>query len=491
MAGKIINQISNKDKLDLVGFDLDEEHLKMVHVHLSKLKREVVGIAYKEIRGLADEEVGAFIQSSLKDWGLKSPRAFITIPLYPVITRSIEIPSRDPVEIREIVNLQASRHTPYSRAEIIIDTLPLGVVRENYTKVLLVIAPREIVTKQVRLVEKVGLKVEKILFSPEGICQACTKILGNETTDAVTAVVHMDAWFTSFTVIQKGKIVFTRCIAIGASNLMEAKDVFHDRFIEELRKSLEAYTHDEAGPMPSLLLLTGVVAEITDLDTLFDETLHMPIRHQTYFNYFPISQPAKAVASASKMLSYFNLIAPLLLFDKMAVDLIPDEYRLKRELEKRGREIMKTAMLVMLLLGLLFSVFLSKLYFKKAYLQHLVHRYAHVREAARELQKDFDRNRLIKNYLLNRGNSLSALTELYNTLPTDVKLTNVRYEEGERFTLKGTSWSMGSVFSFVTNLEKSGRFSNVKTKYVNTRAENGEDVADFEILATLGKKGAE
>jgi hypothetical protein len=40
---------------------------------------------------------------------------------------------------------------------------------------------------------------------------------------------------------------------------------------------------------------------------------------------------------------------------------------------------------------------------------------------------------------------------------------------------------MSSVFSFVSELDKSSVFKNVKTKYVNSRNENGRDVADFEI----------
>jgi Tfp pilus assembly protein PilN len=66
----------------------------------------------------------------------------------------------------------------------------------------------------------------------------------------------------------------------------------------------------------------------------------------------------------------------------------------------------------------------------------------------------------------------------------------MRYEEGSKFVIKGTSTSMASVFGFVTNLEKSKKFANVKTKYVTNRNERGVDVADFEIECLINIEGA-
>ena len=173
MAIQSLNFLQKKNSPDLIGIDLNEEFLKVVHVKITSLKREVVNLVSREVRGMSDEDIIAFIKKTLADLKIMNPRAFIGVPLQTVITRSIEIPSRDPEEIREIVSLQASRHTPYSRSEIIIDTLTLGIVRESYTKVLLVIVPRELVARQTRILEGANLKIERIFFPPEGICYAC------------------------------------------------------------------------------------------------------------------------------------------------------------------------------------------------------------------------------------------------------------------------------------------------------------------------------
>jgi len=474
---------------EMVGFDLNDEYLKIAHVRVSSLKREVVNLAHREVRGLSEDEIASFIRQTLTQFKLKSARAFLTAPLYLVITRTIEIPSKDPEEIKELVNLQASRHTHYARSEIIIDMMALGVVRESYTKVLLVIVPKDAVSRQIQILDKAGLKLEKVLFPPEGICAASSKILGSEPTDSTIAVVHMDSVFTSFIVTQKGKVLFVRGIPIGANHLLDEKEIYSDRFVDELQKSLEAYTNDEMGHLPAALFLTGVAAETKDLDNLFSETLRIPIKHQTYFNHFAISSEARSVAVSASRVSFFNLIAPLLLFDKMKIDLNSDEKKLKIQLEERGREVVKTGMLVMMILALVFLSFVGKVYTKKAFLQNLVSRYRLLREEAKSLERTFTRTRLVKDTVSNRGRSIETLAELYDTLPQDVRLGLIKYEEGSTFTVKGTSATMASVFSFVTNLEKSPRFKGVKTKYVTTRNENGQDVADFEINCQLERPG--
>lgn len=474
---------------DLVGFDFSERQLKIAHVHVGALKAEVVELISCDTQGLSDSKISELIATTLAGLEISKPRAFLAVPMQTVVTRSIEIPSRDPAEIREIVNLQASRHTPYSRSEVIIDTLLLGVVRESYTKALFVIAPKDNIIRQTKIIENANLKIERVFFPPEGLCQAITKILDTEASNKAVVVVHMDSDFTSFVVIQEGNILFVRAILIGANHLLEDKEVYHDQFVEELRSSLEAYGAEEAGPQPSLLLLTGVVAEMTDLDALFDETLHIPLKHQAYFNYFPISKRAKAVASSSTHVSFFNLIAPLLLFDKMKINLISDEHKLKIQLEERGREIVKTGVLAMIFFTMIFLSFASKVYFKNAYLKNLTARYQTVKENAKKLEQVSDKINRIRNYLSDIGSPLDALMTLYETLPLEVRISDIKFEEGQKFSVKGTSGTMGPVFAFVTNLEKSKKFTSVKTKYVTARNEGGKDVQDFEINTVFASSG--
>ena len=476
---KMFKTFRRQSKKSLLGFDLDEERIKIVLVRVNGRERQVAALVTQEVRGMSDEAVAAFISKTVSDLKLaETPLAFMTAPLGSVITRNMELPSRDDNEIREMLGLQVSRHTPYSRSEIILDTLHLGV-RGSYTKVLMVIVPRDTIVRQARILEKAGLRVQKVFFPAEAICEACAKISGGQTL----AIVHMDALFTAFMVAHEGKILFLRGIPLGAEHLIEAGAEARGRFEEELRQSLDFYGGEEGAVKPALLVLTGVTGDMTDFDPLFRE-LNIPIQHQVDHNYFPISPEAKKTAIGSKRVSFFNVIAPLLLFDKMRVDLVSDEQRIQRQVEERGREVLRMGVLAMLLLFLAFTSFAEKTVFKKAYLGYLQTQYKPVLDGARELETLFSKNQAVKNHLASRGRALQSLLVLYEALPVEVSVSEIRYDEGQRFSVRGSSPSMALVFSLVSSLEKSEDFKDVKTKHVTSRNEGAEAV-DFEVSATM------
>jgi Tfp pilus assembly PilM family ATPase len=474
-------QLKKKSR-DVLGIELDEHHLKIVHLQQKSMRREFSNILVHPVRGLSDDAILLHIRQAVAQWKVADARTFLTVPLSLVITRNIEIPSQDPEEIREIVNLQASRHTPYARAEIIVDMMNLGVVRERYSKILLVIVPKETVNRQIQLIDKAGLKLERVIFPPEAIAIASSKMMGKDAEDGSYGILHMDYAFTSFIVVDSGKIVFVRGIHIGASHLADDPSGTADRFQDELEKSMETYRTDEVGAPPKALLLAGALQNISDFDDLLNETLHVRTKRVPYLDYFHMSESAKTTAGSSKIVSFLNLLAPIAMFDRLKVDLTSEEKKLKIQLERRAREMLKTGILVMILFSLIFVHVTSKISFKRAYLKQITTQYLPVRDGAKQLELMLAKTELVKSYLVSRGNSLKALTELYDVTPLDMRLAEIKYDEAsQKFSIKGTSSVMSSVFAFVSDLEKSEIFKNVKAKYVTSRQEAGRDVADFEI----------
>jgi Tfp pilus assembly PilM family ATPase len=125
-------------------------------------KNEVAGLVSRDIRGLTDAEVSDAAAAALRELGCRVPSVALVVPTPIVISKNIEVPSTDSRELREIVNLQAARHTPFSREEIIIDYIPTGTYKQNYTKILLLIVTSAAVKKQIALLERAGIRVGKV-----------------------------------------------------------------------------------------------------------------------------------------------------------------------------------------------------------------------------------------------------------------------------------------------------------------------------------------
>ncbi len=473
---------SRKKNRDFIGVEMDEHCLRIVHLQAKGLRREFVNLVSYPIKGVPDDGLLLILRQTLEKFQIKNPRVFLMVPLPLVITRNIEIPSQEPEEIKEIVNLQASRHTPYARAEIIVDMVNLGVVRDRYSKILLVIVPKEAVNKQIQLLERSGLELEKVVFPPEAVSIVANKMVGKEFEDNTFVVVHVDHMFTSFIVVKSSKVIFVRGIHIGASQLTEERASFIDRFEDELEKSLEAYNADEVGVPPATILMLGVTDQLPDLEEILGRVLQLKVRKASYQDYFHFNEASKKEAIDAKNVSFLNLLAPTAVADRLIVDLTSEEKKLKIQLEKRVKDMFKTGVLTMIILSLVFVHVTARITFKRSYLKQITMQYLPVRENAKALEQMMVKTEAVKSYLVSRGNALRALTEAYDATPMDTRLAEIKYDEAaQKFSLKGTSMAMSSVFSYVSNLDKSPIFKNVKTKFVNTRSEEGRDVADFEI----------
>jgi len=483
-----LSPLSGKHKHEVVGIDFNGSNLKLAYARISPDRREIISLANRDIIGLSDGDISKAIRTCYDGLEARNPNIISIVPPNLVITKNIEIPSINDKEIREIINLQAGRHTPYSREEIIIDYFNIGTYKQSYTKILLVIVTRNIVKRHFEILDKASLKLERVVLAPEGLAWSVSRILKIETEDWPANIVHIDESFTDFSIVSKNKVVFIRSIPIGTQLLTAEKEKYQIKFIEELKRSLEAYQSEDIEKSPNMLILTGAIEGLKDLEGVLNNTLHLPVKAVSYFNNLVISDAALKAASLAKHLSFLNVITPVLTSGEMKINLIPEEIKLKKSLEERGRDLIKTGVLVLSGFIVLFSILASKIFFKSVYLKDLDKQYSSLNQEAERLGEDFAKISAIKNYLASRGFPLAVLTELYNISPQDMEFNDIRFDEQGKFSLRGTAESMSVVFSFVDSMEKSEYFKDVKTKYTSKRKDGVKDLADFEITSSLDRR---
>lgn len=460
-------------------FTEEELRLGLITTNLSG-RKEVAYVASLSTRDRTDEEIREKFEEALVELRVKNLRVIGVIPSDWTITRNIEIPSRDPKEIREIVNLQAGRHTPYSRSEIIIDYLDLGVFKSVYTKVLLVIVTNKSVKRYYDLVESVGLQIEKICFAPEAMARSAVKYLGLEHEGKPICFINVDQATSDSLIILNGLVLFVRSIPIGTQHFTTEKDVYVPRFAEEIKRSLDAYQVDNIGDPPSHLLVGGATGGLEGIEFKIQEALQLPVKRWIGGEGMPIRSEAQKIYT-NPALSFLNVAAPALFAEDLKADLIPEENKLRRKMEDQSKEIIKTGVLGIMCFGLLCAIFLSQLYFRTAEVDQLTQRFEPIRKEAEDLETAYAQIRTIKSILAVRGRSLETLAELFSLVAEDMYLTDIRYDENSKFSVKGTGLSRSSIYTLVDEMEKSSSFRNVKTKYVIGKIEDGQEFSDFQI----------
>ena len=394
---------------DVVCVSLSGDNLKLAYAKISPTRKELVDLVSYEIQGLSDEEITKSIQSSLASLRLSSPELIIIIPSHATIAKNIEIPSLSEKEIREIVDLQAGRHTPFSREEIIVDYINIGAYRENYTKILLIIVTLNVIRRQIDILEKANLKIEKVYFSPELITQFCSSALKLNKEAAVETIVHIDAHFTDFVTITKGGVVFVRSIPIGRQHLFSEKERYQTRFAEEVKKSLETYQAEDIGPLPEEIILTGSAQDGEELQDLLGQMLFMPVKFFHYLEHAPMASQELKKSLAAGQDSFLDVIAPLINPDQVQINLIPEEVKLRKKFEEKSKDLVTSGVYVMVILAMLCLSLISSIFFKSSYLAKLSDKYEPVIEASKRLENNFSQIRTIKRALKNRNLALDVL----------------------------------------------------------------------------------
>lgn len=474
---------------DTLCVEFVADAIKAARVKTLGPRRIVTDVFYKDVRGLSRSDIATHLREFLQAARKRSDvRVVLCVSSGSVISKNIEIPSQDPKEIKEIINLQAGRLTPYAREEVIIDYINIGVFRQSYTKLLLLIANKELVNKQLSLFAEAGVRVDRIFLSPETTGVLVYHHLKLEVHDTVYAVIHTDETSTDFGVYVKGKEIFLRAIPIGAQPLLQEKDKHLARFIEELKKSLDAYQAEDIEASPSLVVFTGAIEGLKDMEVMMLDAFRIPVRVLNPSDILPRADTLPKERLAPKTLSFLGAGASALHAGAPAANLIPDEVKLRLSLEERGRDIIKAGVLGMTIILFVCAAFLVNIYLKAEYLKKLNDKFKSINAEASEIESDFSKVRIIHRTLNSRGLGLNVLAELYDLTPLEIALSNIRLRDTGDFSVKGEATSMSAVFAYLGSLEKSDMFKGVKTKYTSKKKVADQELVDFEISGVLEKK---
>ena len=470
-----------KDK-DYLSVAVTEETVKILHWKAGVTEQKIANVVKRDCRGVAVEDLPKVIQSALTELGIKAAPAIYTVPSHLVTTKNIEIPSLDSTEIKSIIDLQAGRHTPYAREEILIGYISIGIFQRNYTKVLLVIVNREVIRKQLAALESGGIRIEKVLFAPEAMAKYYAQMLNVKEEESPIGIINIAQYTTDFIVEYNKTIATCRNIPLGMTNLIKEGQVAREKLIAELRKSIEAYQNEDIHRIPENFYLTSDDAKLKELQPVLQEQLKANVKILPYLERIQGTQNAMLrFVSEYNDDSFLDVVSSVIAESQTQIDLTPDEIKLQRSMEEKGRQVIRTILFTFVILILVFSIFSCRIYFKNLFLGKLSDDYLDKQRSVVELDRIGHKTRIIKDYIHTRLVSLDVINELYRLVPDDIYLESMTLEEDGTIGIQGVSNSMSVIFNFVTALEESPLFKGVKTKSTTAKKEQNKDVAAFEI----------
>lgn len=465
-----------------IGVTLGENSIDLVCLKKSGASFKVTGVHSCNAAGVSDEDRVKMIQNAAKGFGARSAGVACVLPNHIVTTKNIEIPSVDEAEIKSIVNLQAGRHTPFSREEIEIGYINIGIYKTTYTKVLLAIANKSVIKNQIELIEKAGLRVSSILFAPESVGVFYEKDAAEQGADKPVGIIDIGENAADFHVVLKGKTIATRSIPFGKKQIEEEGEIAKETFVEELRQTFEAYQTEDVEQVPAKFLLATDDEVSKSIQGMLSEKLKWNVEICSYVDRCQTSHGVlKKLASDFPRVSFLNLIASLLNISKAQIDLFPKEVKLQKSIETQGREFVKTTILFFILLIVILGFLSLRMLFFSAYLQGIRKDYAAQRQEVARLLKMDQRVGLVQAFFDKRMEVLDRFNLLYDYVTTDIYLSSIDIAEDGSLLIQGVTDSSSNVYNFVTMLKESGDFETVDLKSTTSKKDRGKDVAAFEI----------
>lgn len=472
-----------------IAIEIGELWLKIAAAsEVTKGRPRLTHMTAEPIQGLSAVEVSQKILTFSRQHAIKPGKVLISFPTQHLTARILSLPSIDPKEIADIVELQAVKQTPYSREEITSGFRILNSDPSGYSKIFLAIAHRDTASQYFQVAEMALLLPSQITPAIEGLRLWAQKAVSpvQVESDELILLLDVDAGATEFVILNGTKFLFGRSLSVGSLQLQQGPAA-EGEFLREVTRTLESGGEDFQPSKVTRILVTGAQDAIKTVAALLSRELNLPSEVIPAFQPWSdrVAEQVSAEVS-SKPVSFSSLAGHLLSPDVSPVNLMPPEVRMRKQLEERAKELafMGTLFLTLVMLGSM--VAFEKIYKRNTYLDFLKKEYEEIRVPSEQVEKLTGKIKLAQEQMSGGGGFLEVMNDIHTLVPENIIMTSVQYSGRDKnIVLRGLSKEMSAVFQFLSTLEAAPYLEMVKTRNVTKRKVEDQELSEFEIVANI------
>jgi len=426
------------------------------------------------------------VNSILKEKKWDKQNAISYLPRHLVTLRVLELPSDSPKEIDNIINLHIGQQTPYSREEIVFSYKIIPSERNGYARVVLVIARRNLIDERMDIMFKASVNPQRMGLGTEGVLNCFENSYFNKlklSDSQAIVLLDIDSNYSDFIVVHKGNLRFSKNILIGANQLIDEKEPYTIKFIDEVDHSLKVFSEESNNIQITKIFLSGAAKNIENLDKLINARFNLPCEAVDLLKNALNTEREDSIRANTKFISLSPALGLLAKYKELEFDLMPNEKRIGQIMEEKRKNLTVTGILfsaIILTLSILLAIHINN---KNIYINELKHKIASIKNVSDEVDKMRLSIDLVHERADASGDVINLLNEIYKAIPAEVYLTSVDIENRGQAHLKGHAVAISDVFKFVTALSASPFLEKVRNTYATTKEEDNNQYADFEIIA--------
>ena len=452
-----------------------------------KIARAAGGLGPRKIDALqcaklpeSKEAYPETLSNTLQKMHVKAREAILLLPRHLVTARMLRIPATDPDEVSRMVRLQAGRQTPYSKEEVVsgyrvIDTDPQG-----YSRVLLVIARRVLITDRIQALADAGITAVGVGISTEGLITWLER--SRDTSAEVLAVLNVDAGYAELAVFEYGSLVYTKAILIGAAHIGDDRAKWIPEIAREVQGALTRYKTDTNSTGATRLAVCGALHDDEDLVRLLGEHTRMNVDSLGALDKQPVSHPGKSKKGFDeRLVSPVAVLGTAVAGEAPEADLMLPDLRISHVMDQRRGQLTAMGGLTIILVTLLSGLMLLGLYKRDMVLKRLDEQLGELAPRAERVRSMRSQMLLMQRRLDARRRPVTLFAELHRVTPETIRVSWLTIDDNQGVSIRGNARSMNQVVAYVSTLESSDYFANVKTTYTSQKETQRGNVAEFQI----------
>jgi Tfp pilus assembly PilM family ATPase len=466
-----------------VAVEIGKQYLKLATVSRQGKQSRLLDAYSESISTLSDDQISQRIGNIARSRKLLPLRLSLCVSRDFVTVRNLHLPSQDPKEINDMIKLHITRVVPYKEEEILFSHRLIGTDDMGYSRLILAIVHIDMIRRQVRILENAGWMVDKITLSSYGAWKSLLHSSESEMNNSdIYILLDIDSAFTDFIIFSKANLLFTRSINIGVSGLPSMSEAILTKLFGEVKQSLIMFYNEEQNKKPAKIFISGARAAVLTNKALADiaqagfdmpaKVIALPPRLDA-LNKDAVNVPAEVSLGPILELSLQE--------DEEGLGFILPEIQIKKTLKEKTRELVVLGSLSIYLFMLVCAVFLGRSYHRQSYLADLQQRYQSVEKEMGALFGKVKKIGFIKNYLAVRRLPLFILQQLQKNITPEIAVSYLNINDEYAVTLRGQAAQLSDVFKFINNIESSGTFKDLQTKYTRKRKLKDKEVTDFEL----------
>jgi len=475
----------------LTLISLDGQWLKLLQVEGLGPARRITKLFACPVEGKTAEEVTTAFQAMCATEGVAPRDVLVANPSHLSTVRLFALPSTDVREIRDIVDLQAEKHTPYAKDEVLIDFSVLERDRSGYSRVLLVIAHQDVIHRPVRLIETSGWTLDHVGCELEGLV-GWSRLLKRRpsasSAPGASMVLDVDSRTTTILIMHQDQPQFYRNIAMGAEQLQGDLGQWGAKLVGEIQRSVESDESEGWAGKLQEVFLTGRCTRLPDLTPLLEDALKVPVSRVEPWGAQALPEHLRSAVERLPEVSFAGLVG--LALATSDINLTPQGTKLRHAFEARAKALVVLACQGIGALVLASLLIIGQAQKSQRYYAMLSRVYRQSEVEAVSVQEALQQLEFIKRRFQRRGELLGAVETLARLSPEGIRWTTLTYLADQGLTLKGTSEVLPKVYEFVASLDGTHLLGRVEPKRVAKRKSGDADVTDFEINCPLGHPGA-